>query len=136
MRIGVLEDEPDFRPCVGLVFFGDRRAVDDEFAIVGNERRVQVFQQRRLPRAVAANERDDLVGVHREVDVVHSDSPVGVGVGFTLEIDQRRVVSAHSPTPYIATAAYPTTATYDPITMSSSWIGGRETSPYRVMSPL
>ena len=62
---------------------------DGELVVDGNEGRVQMFQQRRLPSAVSADEHDDLVGVHREVDIVHADGPVGVGVGFTLELDQR-----------------------------------------------
>jgi hypothetical protein len=49
-----------------------------------------VFQQRRLARPVAADERDHLVGIHGKVDVVHPDGAVGVGVGLTPKIDQRR----------------------------------------------
>jgi hypothetical protein len=97
--IGVLEDETDFLARVCLVVFGNRCAVDDEFAVVGNERRVQVFKKCRLPSTVATDERDHFVGVHREVDIVHPDCPVGVSMGLTPEVDEWSIVSAHSPTP-------------------------------------
>jgi hypothetical protein len=48
-----------------------------------------VFEECGLPGAVATDERDDLVRVHREVDIVHANRPVGIRVSLTLEIDQR-----------------------------------------------
>ena len=44
LRIGILENEANLLPCVRLVILGYRRPVDDEFAVVGDECRVQMFE--------------------------------------------------------------------------------------------
>ena len=99
LGVGVLKDEADFLAGVSLVVLGNRRPTDDQFAVVGDQCRVQVLKQRGLPRTVAADQRDDFVGIDVEVDVVHPDSSVGVRVGLTLQVHERGVVSTHALTP-------------------------------------
>ncbi|GAB2925986.1 hypothetical protein GCM10027280_11590 [Micromonospora polyrhachis] len=48
-------------------------AVDQDLALVGLEQAVQDVHQRGLPRAVLAEQRVDLSGLHRQVDVVVGD---------------------------------------------------------------
>lgn len=70
LGVGVLEHEADRPPGQPPVVPRHPRAVHDQFPLVGEQRRVQVLHQRRLPGTVGADERDHLAGEHPEPRVV------------------------------------------------------------------
>jgi hypothetical protein len=92
LRVGILKDEPDFPACTGFVAASNSLAGHAELTFIGRERCVQVFEQRRLSRAVATHQCDDLVSVDGELDVVHPNGPVRIGMSFTPERDERIAV--------------------------------------------
>jgi len=95
LGVRILKDEADLLSGILLRVRINCLAVDLEVAVVGHERCIEMLKEGGLTGSVAANDRDNLVRIDGEVDLMDADSPIGIGVGAAVKIDQR--IGTHTP---------------------------------------
>src|SRR5581483_9397414 len=95
--VGVLEDEADVARDPSRTRARRVAAGDADRARGRQQKAGQVLRESRLPRAVVADERDELAGADRERDPVERDGAVGVHVPQVLHVGERGAPTLDAP---------------------------------------